>query len=167
MAGRRKQPVDLIAAKGRKHLTFSEYEERKSKEVVAPNNNIKAPSFLTKKEVEKFDEIANILKEIGIMTDLDCDVLGMYVQSYTQYEKITKQINKIKFRADKKIDLEEEVQIAQQLGDFGYLSKLQIRYMKACMDCAKELGLTISSRCKLVMPQTSEEKPVNKFLKAT
>lgn len=165
MAGRSRQPVDLIAAKGRKHLTFSEYDERKSKEVVAPNDNIKAPTFLSKKEAEKFDEIANVLKDIGIMTNLDCDVLGMYIQSYTQYEKITKQINKIKFRTDKKVDVDADEQLTEQISNFGYLSKLQIRYLKACTECAKELGLTISSRCKLVLPQPKDDgKPQNKFL---
>lgn len=167
MAGRKKQPVDLIAAKGCKHLTFAEYADRKSKEVVAPNDDIKAPDFLTKKEQKKFEEIANTLKDIGIMTNLDCDVLGMYIQSYTQYEKITKQLNKIKFRTDKKLDVDADKQREEQIGEFGYLSKLQIRYLKACTDCAKELGLTISSRCKLVMPQPKDDgKPQNKFLKA-
>lgn len=165
MAGRRKQPIDLIAAKGRKHLTFEEYDTRKSQEVVAPSDNIKAPSFLTKNEAKKFDEIATILKDIGIMTNLDCDVLGMYIQSYTQYEKVTKQINKIKFKASKKLDIDADEQIDEQMDKFGYLSKLQIRYLKACTECAKELGLTISSRCKLVMPKSNdEEKPINKFL---
>jgi len=37
--------------------------------------------------------------------------------------------------------------------------------MKACNENAKELGLTISSRCKLVIPKEKEEKPANKFMK--
>ena len=50
MAGRTKQPIDLIAAKGRKHLTKKEYEERKQGEVVVANDAIKSPSFLSKKK---------------------------------------------------------------------------------------------------------------------
>lgn len=167
MAGRRKQPIDLIAAKGAKHLTFKEYSDRKSQEIIAPTDNIIAPSFLTKKEQEKFNIIAKDLITIGIMTNLDCDILARYIQSVTEYEKITKQLNKIKFTADKKKDIAADEQIANQYESFAHLSKIQIRYMKACNECAKELGLTISSRCKLVMPNTNKpEEPKNKFLVA-
>ena len=107
MAGRRKQPIDLIAAKGRKHLTYAEYDERKSKEIQAPNDDIKAPEFLTKKETKKFDEIAGILNDIGIMTNLDCDILGMYIQSYTQYCKVTKELRNMDIFQNCKLDTEE------------------------------------------------------------
>lgn len=33
---RPREPVDLIAAKGRKHLTIQEYVDRKNAEVTAP-----------------------------------------------------------------------------------------------------------------------------------
>ena len=42
---RNKQPIDLIAAKGRKHLTKAEYEERKSGEISAPSDAVKTPLF--------------------------------------------------------------------------------------------------------------------------
>ena len=104
MAGRRKQPIDLIAANGRKHLTKSEYADRKNSEVTAKSDNIKAPLFLSKKEREKFDELANELKEINILSNLDCDILARYIQMQSEYEKVTKQLNKIKFRVDKRLD---------------------------------------------------------------
>ena len=47
MAGQR-QPVELLLAKGKKHLTKAEIEERQSKEVKASNDNIKPPSYLKK-----------------------------------------------------------------------------------------------------------------------
>mgnify|MGYP004553355257 CR=1 FL=1 len=164
MAGRRKQPIDLIVANGRKHLTKNEYTERKNSEVTANNDNIKAPQFLSKKEREKFEEIAKELKDINIMSNLDCDILARYIQMQSEYEKITKQINKIKFRIDKKLDVDADTQIANQTSDFYILSKMQIKYAKMCNECARELGLTISSRCKLVIPKQEEKKPINKFL---
>ena len=54
---RPREPVDLIAAKGRKHLTIAEYVERKNAEITAPADKVKPPDFLLKKEKEKFDEI--------------------------------------------------------------------------------------------------------------
>ena len=162
---RPREPIDLIVAKGRKHLTKQEYEDRKNSEVIAPADNVKAPPFLTKKEREKFDEIAGQLIDLKIMSNLDCDVLARYIRAETEYVKVTKQLGKIKFTPDKKSRTTEEVQLAEQYAQYDYLSKIQNRLMKACNENAKELGLTISSRCKLVIPKEKEEKPDNKFMK--
>ena len=85
-------------------------------------------------------------------------------QTATEYEKVTKRINKIKFVPDKKKWTTEEEQFAEQTAEYNYLQKIQSRIEKQCNADARELGLTISSRCKLVMPKTKEEKPVNKFM---
>lgn len=162
---RPRQPVDLIAAKGRKHLTIAEYIDRKNAEVTAPADNVKPPDFLTKKEKEKFDELAQQLVDLKIMTNLDCDVLARYIRTESEYIKVTKQIQKIKFAPDKKSMVSAEAQLAEQYAQYNYLSKIQNRLMKACNENARELGLTISSRCKLVMPKEKEEKPENKFMK--
>ena len=76
---RPREPVDLIAAKGRKHLTIAEYVERKNAEITAPADKVKPPDFLLKKEKEKFDELAKQLVDLKIMTNLDCDVLARYI----------------------------------------------------------------------------------------
>jgi P27 family predicted phage terminase small subunit len=36
-------------------------------------------------------------------------------------------------------------------------SNVQSRYFKQCRECAGDLGLTISSRCKLVLPPKEDE----------
>ncbi|MCI8483493.1 MAG: phage terminase small subunit P27 family [Lachnospiraceae bacterium] len=162
---RPRQPIDLIVAKGKKHLTKAEYEERKKTEISAPCDKIEAPDYLSKKEKEKFHEIAQELKEIGIMSNLDCDILARYIRAATEYEKVTKQLGKIKFTPDKKSMVSEEVQIAEQIEKYNYLQKIQARLERQCNADARELGLTISSRCKLVMPKKEETKPENKFLK--
>ena len=46
MAGQR-QPTDLVVMKGKKHLTKAEIAARKDAEVVAPNDNVKPPTYLT------------------------------------------------------------------------------------------------------------------------
>lgn len=158
---RPRQPIELIVQKGRKHLTNAEYSERKNAEVKAPSDNIKPPTFLSKKECEKFEEIANQLIELGIMSNLDCDALARYLKAETEYIKITKQIQKIRFTSNK----ENDEQLAEQYTKYNALSKMQIRLMKACNENARELGLTISSRCRLVIPKEKEDKPENKFMK--
>lgn len=164
---RPREPIDLIAAKGRKHLTIEEYKERKEGEVTASADNVKPPAFLLKKEREKFEELAKQLIELKIMSNLDCDVLARYIRAETEYVKITKQLQKIKFSPDKKSMVAEDVQLAGQYEKYNFLSKIQNRLMKACNENARELGLTISSRCKLVIPKEKEDKPENKFMKHT
>jgi P27 family predicted phage terminase small subunit len=162
---RAREPIDLIAAKGRKHLTAEEYNERKQTEVTAPADNVKPPAFLSKKEREKFGELAKQLTELKIMSNLDCDVLARYIKAETEYIKVTKQVQKIKFLPDKNSMVPEEAQLEEQYARYNYLSKIQNRLMKACNENARELGLTISSRCRLVIPKKKDEKPENKFMK--
>lgn len=162
---RPREPIDLIAAKGRKHLTKSEYDKRKNAEVVAPADDIKAPAFLLKKEKEKFGVLAGQLAALGLMSNLDCDVLARYVRAENEYVKITKQLQKINFSPDRKSEIPIEEQFSEQLSKYNYLSKIQIKFMKACNECARELGLTIASRCRLVVPKQNEDKPENKFMR--
>ena len=61
----------------------------------------------------------------------------------------------------------EDAQLAEAYARYNYLSKIQNRLMKACNENARELGLTISSRCRLSVPKEKDEKPENKFLKHT
>lgn len=163
--GRPREPIALIEAKGKKHLTKAERDARKKEEITAPCDNVTPPAWLSKKEKEKFDEIAKQLLDIGIMSNLDCDILARYVRSQTEYEKITRQLSKIKFTPDKKSRVSAEEQIAEQTGQYNYLQKIQVRLEKQCNADARELGLTISSRCRLVMPKKEETPPENKFLK--
>lgn len=162
---RPREPIDLIAAKGKKHLTKAEYDDRKNKEITAPCDNVEPPAYLTKKEKEKFKDIAKQLIEIGIMTNLDCDTLARYVRAESEYIKVTRQLSKIKFVPDKKSKVSLENQIAEQTDEYNYLQKIQVRATKQVNECARELGLTISSRCKLAMPKKEEKPPENKFLK--
>lgn len=162
---RPREPIALIEAKGKKHLTKAERDARKKTEITAPCDNVTPPAWLSKKEKEKFDEIAKQLLDIGIMSNLDCDILARYVRSQTEYEKITRQLSKIKFTPDKKSRVSAEEQIAEQTGNYNYLQKIQVRLEKQCNADARELGLTISSRCRLVMPKKEETLPENKFLK--
>ncbi len=161
---RPREPIALLEAKGRKHLTKAERVARRDAEVRAPCDNVFPPAWLTKKEKEKFSKIAEELIDIGIMSNLDCDVLARYVRNHTEYEKITRQLGKIKFTVDKKSRVSEEEQLAEQTGKYNYLQKIQARLERQCNADARELGLTISSRCRLVMPKQEEEPRENKFL---
>lgn len=162
---RPKAPIALLEAKGRKHLTKAEREARRKAEVTAACDNVVPAKWLTKKEKEKFNEIARQLLDIGIMSNLDCDILSRYVRNFTEYEKVARQLSKIKFVPDKTSEISEAAQIEEQTAHYNYLQKIIARVEKQCNADARELGLTIASRCRLVMPKQEETPPENKFLK--
>lgn len=116
------------------------------------------------KEKDRFNEIAGQLSDIGIMTNLDCDVLARYVKAEAEYEKVTKKLSRIKFTPDRKNHASAEDQFAEQVAQYNYIQKIQSRLERQCNAGVRELGLTISSRCRLVIPK-EEEKPVNKFMR--
>ena len=65
---RRKEPVELVLAKGKKHLSKAEIEERKATEVKVDLVDIKAPSYLTEEQSKEFEELAYKLKHINILS---------------------------------------------------------------------------------------------------
>lgn len=147
MGGRPRQPISLIEAKGKKHLTKEEIAERKATEVKAPNDKIRAPSYLDKDLKKEFNKIAKELKEIDIISNLDIDALARFIIARKLYIEITQQ-------------LVENPSLLLDKDTVG----IQDKFFKQCRSAASDLGLTISSRCKLVVPK-KEEKPKNKFEK--
>lgn len=166
MAGRRKQPIDLIAAKGRKHLTKKEYEERKSGEVIVANDEIKPPDFLTKKEKEKFEELSAVLTEIGVMTNIDCDALAMYIKAFYQYKRAVKRLEGIRLTFDRKVNIPKDQQLDIGWARYNAQHKIVVRMEKELKMLGSPFGLDPGARCKLVLPKSEDEKPKNKFLQA-
>lgn len=162
MAGRPKEPINLIIAKGNKHLTKQEIKERKDAEIQVNYTKIKIPDYLDKKEKEEFNKIAEILLNIGIMTELDEDCLAHYLIANTNYKKYTKMIRNLEKKIDKAKSRDEKKEI---LEDIDLYLIYQDRALKQCRACASDLGLSISSRCKLVMPPSKDPPKENKFSK--
>ena len=66
MAGRPRQPIDLLVMNGKSHLGKDEIEERRAAEVTAPFTKIEPPDCLSKKQKNRFNYIARQLAEIGL-----------------------------------------------------------------------------------------------------
>ena len=141
MAGQR-QPIELLLAKGKKNFSKAEIEERKAKEVKANTDNIKPPSYLSKELIPNFEYIANQLIDIGIMTNLDCEVLARYVMLENQFQQISSRLLQLN------IDDEE----------YYKFCNLQEKIFKQVRQVGNDLGLSISSRCKLVVPSKEKEE---------
>lgn len=149
---RPRQPIELVVAKGKKNLTKAEIQERLDSEIKPIDDNITAPDFLTKKQKDDFYKIADQLRKLKIMGETDVDALGRYIVANDFYINAVKQMRKPEVKRD-----------AYALDAW---SKIQERYFKQCRSCANDLGLTISSRCRLVVPATKETtKKENKFAK--
>ena len=151
MSGQR-LPTEVVKARGNKHFTKAELEERESKEIKPITDNIVAPAYLTKKQKEDFYEISEQLEKLNIMGNTDVDALARYIVANDFYINAVKQMRKPEVKNDPI--------------KFDTWAKIQERYFKQCRSSANDLGLSISSRCKLVVPQPKQDTPKeNKFKK--
>ena len=162
--GRNKEPVSLILAKGKSHhITQKIEEERRRSELPVIADNINPPDFLNDDEKAKFRQIADILNELGIMSDLDCDVLGRYIKSQSDWEKYSEFVGNTQKSLKQAFDENDIENIGFYTNILSKYEGLRAKAFSQCQTCASSLGLTITSRCKIVMPQKAEIPKENKF----
>ena len=166
---RPRQPVQLVVAKGAKHLSKSEINLRLAEEVQPCADEILAPSYLTAQQKKQFYKIADQLQKLELLGETDCETLARYVTAEALYESAVKELRRLAKDRPKEEDFAEREDFfrvmalwydAQETAD-----KRQDRYFKQAHTAASALGLTISSRCKLIVPNRDEEPKVNKFAK--
>ena len=152
MAGQR-LPLEVVQARGSKHLTKAEIQERKEREIKPVTDDIIAPDYLTKKQKDTFYKLSFQLEKLKIMGETDVDALARYSVANDSYVHATKQLRKSEVKNDPM--------------KYESWSKIQERNFKMVRASANDLGLSISSRCKLVVPGANkEDKPKeNKFAK--
>ena len=142
---RPRQPVDLLLIKGKKNLTKKEVAERRATEVKASANNIEAPPYLPDNLKKEFNRLAQEMIDINIMSNLDCEALARFVVSEYNYQRTTKRLLRTGVENPKYYDL----------------LLMQEKLFKMARQAANDLGLTISSRCKLVVPkEEKKEDPI-------
>ena len=143
MAGPR-QPTDVVIANGRKHLSRAEEAERRAGEVkVSPAKTAKPPKWLPEGLRKDFRAVGKRLIASGLYTELDADTLGRYLIAQSEYLMATSHVHKAYQERDP-----EEVE------DW---SRIQDRHFKQARNCANDLGLTVTSRCRLVVPERRQE----------
>ena len=143
MAGKR-QPTDVVLANGRKHLSKTEEAERRAGEVkVSPAKTAKPPKWLPEGLRKDFRAVGKRLIASGLYTELDADTLGRYLIAQSEYLMATSHVHKAYQERDP-----EEVE------DW---SRIQDRHFKQARNCANDLGLTVTSRCRLVVPESRQE----------
>ena len=170
MAGQR-QPISLIEAKGKKHLTKAEIEERTRTEVHAPADKVTPPQYLTKTQKSAFKKTVKQLRAIDLISNLDVEALARLIIAQEKYREITEEIAKQPIMVTVKIDsgmkdadgqpVMEETEIVNS--QVERLMKMQDRHFRQCRQGAADFGLTVSSRCRLVIPKAKEPPKENKF----
>lgn len=175
MAGTR-QPTDLVVLKGKKHLTKAEIEARKNAEVTAPCDKVKPPTYLSPELKKKFRKLAKELLEIKLIANVDCDALARLLIAQEKYLEVTAKLKEIplteivpvyKNGINEDTGEKELIQVGEREvvnGEQERLLIIQDRCWKQCRQGSSDFGLTISSRCRLVVPK-AEQKPENKFAK--
>lgn len=134
-----RQPTDLVEAKGRKHLSRAEAAKRRAGEVQVPRpKTVKVPKWIPESLKKDFRRLSKQLLACGLYTDLDSDTLGRYLVAQHQYLIATDETEKALARRD------------QEAADSW--GRIQERYFKQARNCANDMGLTVTSRCRLVVP---------------
>lgn len=150
-----RQPTDVIKANGRKHLSKTEEAERRARETRVPRaKTAKPPKWLPDGLKKEFRALGKKLIDAGIYTDLDADTLGRYLVAQHQWIIATREAEKALVQRDQ-----------EQTEAWG---RVQDRYFKQARNCANDMGLTITSRCRLVVPesikqQTEDQNPFEQF----
>lgn len=149
MPGKR-QPTAVVEANGRKHLSQAEKAKRLAGEVQAPpSKDYTPPRFLPKKLAREFSEMAEKLAKLGLFTDFDRDVLGQYFLCRDRWQAADK-------KAARAIRADDDEQARAW-------TTVQGSYFKQARQCAESMGLSITSRCRLVVPQASPKPEDNPF----
>ncbi|KQX69239.1 phage terminase small subunit P27 family [Paenibacillus sp. Root444D2] len=151
MSNKNRKPIDVLLAEGKTHLTKSEIEERREKEnAIRPNSDkIKCPSWVKDKVARsEYKRLSEELQELNLLTNLDVNTLASYAVAFSLYQKATQ-------------ELEGQSLLINESAN--PLIRIQLLYSDECKKYAIQMGLTISSRLKLVVPKPSDDKPKNKF----
>lgn len=147
MAGKR-QPTDVVAARGKKHLSEAEEAGRRAREVqaVKPVKSLRAPAWLPEELHGEFGRISQQLIQLmpTMIVRTDAATIAAWCVVHTQWVEATRQVS-------------AHLRCADDLEATGEWIKLQKGLFTQARALAQDLGLTITSRCQLVVPAPPKE----------
>lgn len=186
------QPISVIQANGRKHLTKAEIQERIESEVKLGEQDLaklKKPSFVAK------DKIANklwndLIKEyksaaaqgVELLTSSDVGMLALYCKTFSEYERLQtkyQQIDRVQIDEDVLDELIGKAEAASEAEAkaLRYLSQLASlegalkietainKKMDMLIKMQDRLFLNPLAKVKNVPKPKKDDKPVSKFAK--
>lgn len=150
--------VDIKAARKRMagHRTNAEIEQRAATEVRGREpKRITVPKYLPSSMADEYRLTAKKLVALHIFSDLDYDMLARYFIARAAWAQAQNHATSAMRGEDAK--------------EAGAWTKMANIYFGQCQSCAAALGLSISARCRLVVPEPprdeAAEDPLSKMLR--
>lgn len=140
-----RQPINLVVLKGKSHRTKAEIQERQEREVKAASDRVTAPGYLPKELKLEFNKIAKELLKIELISNLDTDALARFILARSEYVRT--------------IELLRSIDPGDDIKFYNLTLTANNTLFGQCRAAASDLGLTISSRCKLLVPKPKEKEP--------
>ena len=146
-----RQKLSVLEGNGRKHLTKAEKAQRAAQEVNLPKpKTMRVPKWLPEDCRKEFRALAKELLAADLgAAQLDRDTLGRYMVAVRHYAAAT-----------------EKVAQALETGNLKLVNEwthAQDSYFKQARACANDLGMTITSRCRLVLPEGAKQPQESEF----
>lgn len=140
-----KLPQNVIEMRDRSHQTKAEKAERHASEPKTEKvKQVRAPVWLPEHLRDEFAKIGRELNEVGLLSKLDFDILARYLMSRDAWIAAH-------HKARDALDMDD----AKEAGTWSRVART---YFDQCQQCASSMGLTISSRCRLVVPKPPEDE---------
>lgn len=140
-----KLPQNVIEMRDRSHQTKAEKAERHASEPKTERvKQVRAPVWLPEHLRDEFAKLGRELNEVGLLSKLDFDILARYLMSRDAWVAAH-------LKARDALDMDD----AKEAGTWSRVART---YFDQCQQCANSMGLTISSRCRLVVPKPPEDE---------
>lgn len=146
-----REKLSVLEGKGRKHLSEQEKAQRAAQEINLPKPaKLPVPKWLPPQYRTAFRKLSKQLLEVDIgVAELDADTVARYVVAQANYTAVLPLVQKAM--------TEEDVAMLKEY------TKAQNTYFTQARACANDMGMTITSRCRLVLPESSQPKEPNAF----
>lgn len=153
-----RQPLEVLMANGRKHLSRTEIAERLGGSVKGEGNikRLMAPEWLPKSQRAEFSRVAAAVVKLmpTLVARTDAEVIATYCMARQEWMTATARAN--------------QALTSGNIDEADAWGRIQDRYFKQVRACANDLGMTITSRCRLVIPEGArkpEENPFEKLMR--
>lgn len=153
-----RKPINLHLLEGNKNgLTKAEIKKRQKHEeqIKVGTDKVVPPARLTKKQKEEFNKLSEQLIKLEIFDNLDVNTLAMYIETYDSYIRVNRSARSMTAK-----------QLKEDFDEYAKRMRTVTQLAGVCRQLAGDLGLTITSRLKLFIPETEDKKdsPMAKFL---
>lgn len=165
---RRPMDVNLSVVDGGKHWTKGEILDRQNSEPKMPKpEKLTPPSWLSDPAKKVFRAYAKQLLDFptGIVSTLDVGTLARYCDCEISYTVASEHKTTWLGECARALHESDLGSLRELAGSTAYTDAQKqvdfwtgqmVKFEKICRSCAAEMGMTVSSRCRLVVPKAAE-----------